>query len=84
MSPSAQPWHDVHFDYAGGELQIHVFYDYSAEFPKGHAYALLYVNDGGGAPDVSPETVKATIDGQLKPPQVDIIKLNGIWSSGSS
>ena len=79
-----QPWHDVHFDYAGGELQIHVFYDYSSEFPKGYGYALLYVNDGGAGPGVSPKTVKAAIDGQRKPSQIDITKLKDTWNSGSN
>jgi len=78
------PWRDIKFDYTGGEMNLGMFHDFSNEFPKGFGYALLYVNDGGAGPDASPDTIKAAIDGQRRPPQIDIDKLKDIWSAGSN
>jgi hypothetical protein len=79
------PWSDIDFDYTGGEMHLLKFYDFSSEFPKGYGYALLYTNnDGGLGPDVSPETVKAAIEGQRRPQQINLDRLKDIWSAGSN
>jgi hypothetical protein len=78
------PWLDIKFDYAGVEMDLAMFHDYASEFPKGFGYALLYVNDGGAGPDASPDTIKAAIEGQRRPPQIDVDKLKDIWSAGSN
>src|SRR5262249_29188075 len=55
------PWLDIKFDYAGAQLDLAMFHDYSSEFPEGYGYALLYLKDGGAGPDASPDAVKAAI-----------------------
>jgi len=77
------PWLDIKFDYAGAQLDLAMFHDYSSEFPEGYGYALLYLKDGGAGPDASPDAVKAAIEGQRRPPQIDLDKLKDIWSAGS-
>jgi hypothetical protein len=57
------------------------FYDESNELPKGYGYALYA--EGAAGPDVSPETVKAAVDGLKAPPQVDPRNLKSIWGTGN-
>jgi hypothetical protein len=78
------PWRGIHFAYTGGEMDLAMFYDLSSEFPKGYGYALLYVNDGGAGPDVSPEAVKAAIEGQRRPQQINLDRLREIWNAGAN
>jgi hypothetical protein len=58
------------------------FYDYSHEFPKGFGYALN--TEGGAAPEVPPEVVKAAMNGSRKPrPYVDPNRLKFIVLTGA-
>lgn len=57
------------------------FYDYSAEFPKGYGYALYA--DGSAGPSAKAEVVKAALDGQRHPQQIDATKLKNAWSTGA-
>jgi hypothetical protein len=77
-------WRGIHFDYTGGEMDLAMFYDFSNEFPKGYGYALLYVNDGDAGPAASPDTVKAAIEGQRRPQQINLDRLREIWGAGSN
>jgi hypothetical protein len=56
------------------------FYDYSSEFPKGFGYALYA--DGGAAPTVSAEVVRAALEGRSRPrAQIDAGRLRELLSN---
>jgi hypothetical protein len=56
-------------------------HDYSDEFRKGYGYALFA--SGGAGPGVSPEAVKAALNGRKPSAQVDASKLKEIWNAGT-
>jgi hypothetical protein len=56
-------------------------YDYSSEFPKGHGYALFA--EGGAGPEVSPDGVKAALNGQKPQSQLEPRRLKEIWDTGT-
>jgi hypothetical protein len=56
-------------------------YDQSAEFPKGHAYALFASGEAG--PEVSPDVVKAAFNGEKPQSQLDPKRLREIWGAGT-
>jgi hypothetical protein len=80
------PCHGIKFDYFGGEMKnVGMRFDFSHEFPKGYGYALLYdVSDGAAGSGASPQTVKAAIEGQRRPQQINLDRLREVWGTGSN